>query len=40
MITFAYFLGLLSIVIGAIFFWGGFAEEGRAARLAQRTTTP
>jgi hypothetical protein len=40
MIMFAYFLGLVSVAIAAIFFWGGFAEEGRAARLAQRTTTP
>jgi hypothetical protein len=40
MITFAYVLGLLSVAIAAIFFWGGYAEEGRAVRLAQRSTTP
>jgi hypothetical protein len=40
MITFAYVLGLISIIIGGLIIWGGFAEEERGLRLAQRTTTP
>jgi hypothetical protein len=35
MIAFAYGLGLFSVAIAAIVFWGGFAEERRALRLPQ-----
>ncbi len=35
MIAFAYTLGLMTIVVSALVFWGGFAEERRATRLPQ-----
>jgi hypothetical protein len=35
MIAFAYVLGLISVAIAAVVFWGGFAEERRAERMAR-----
>jgi hypothetical protein len=34
MIAFAYALGIVSTLIAAIIFWGGFVEEGRATRIS------